>query len=154
MTTEVPETKEQQFVLCACYKKPDHFCKQWNGKGDITKVQTEVREVCTSNNINPDTCEFLCTPIKREGCDWVWKTTAGALPEKAIAITLGEELEAEAKSISQLPKKQLAKACAECGEDATHKIEGYKTTYLCGIHAEAATVDGFVTVVISEENNA
>lgn len=140
------------FVLCTCPKKAGYFCKNWDGKGNAASRIETLRSDC---GYNPDDCEFLVEPKKRENRDWLYKTIAGTPLAKTSVAT--PEKEPEPKAEPQKPPKKPAKkqslTCTECGEEATHKIEGYKPTYLCIEHAELAQADGFKLIELKEENN-
>ena len=69
------------FVLCECCKNKDYFCKNWDGKGEMSKRLHEVEEECKSKEIA--TCEFFVKPIIRKDCDWLYSSTAGSLPVEA-----------------------------------------------------------------------
>lgn len=144
--------KDPYFVLCTCSKKADHLCKNWDGKGNAAARIEALRNDC---GYNPDDCEFLTIPKKREGCNWLYQTIAGSPLAKTAVAT--PEKEPEPKAEPQKPPKKPAKkrslTCAECGEEATHKIEGYKPTYLCIEHAEKAQADGFKLIELKEESS-
>lgn len=131
------------FVLCICPKKAEHFCKNWDGKGNIPARIETMRVDCKNN---PDECEFLVEPKKREGCDWIWQTISGSPADTAEIVQERHKVIAKTK-----PKKIQRRTCADCEEEATHKIEGYKPTYLCMKHGEAAIADGFKVVELTEE---
>lgn len=70
------------YALCTCYKKAEHYCKNWDGKGDAAVTTNKVKEACTANETDPDTCEFLIKPTLTEGFNWVRQTTSGSPIEK------------------------------------------------------------------------
>lgn len=65
-------------VLCTCYKKEGHYCKNWNGNGDASRITSEVKAMCENNQTDPDKCKFLVKPIPRTGCDWLYQTVSGS----------------------------------------------------------------------------
>ena len=142
------DTRPVNFVLCTCYKKEGCYCKNWDGKGNVPAVNDLMKTTCQAN---PDTCEFLVNPIKRQGCDWLYETISGS---SVIATEIVQE-EHKVVVKQKKVKKVQSITCTECGEDATYKIEGYKPTYLCKLHAEAAKSDGFKVIeIVEEEVNA
>ncbi len=124
-------------------KKPEHYCKAWDDKGS-PKKNLLADEICLDSR-EADTCEFLVTTRKREDCDWLYKTIAGSPVETA------EIVQEEHRVIAKKVKKIQHRTCADCKENATHKIEGYKPVYLCIEHAETAQADGFALVELTEE---
>lgn len=69
------------FVLCECCKDTNYFCKNWNGKDDVSKRTHEVKEECESKDIT--NCEFQFRALVRKDCDWLYSTIAGSLPVEA-----------------------------------------------------------------------
>lgn len=131
------------YPVATC-KKPEHYCKAWDGKGS-PKKNLLPGEIC-QNSKKPDACEFLVVPKKRDGCDWLHRTISGSPTEVAEIIQEGHKVLTKKKA-----KEIQHRICADCGEDATHKIEGYKPTYLCFAHAENAIADSFTVVELVEE---
>jgi len=56
----------QTYVLCACRKKPDCYCKNWDGKGSTGGPTAWVKENCKND---PETCNYLVEVKKREGVE-------------------------------------------------------------------------------------
>ncbi len=146
MKTET-DVRPENFVLCTCYKKEGYYCKNWDGKGNVPAVTELMKTTCQTS---PDTCEFLVTPIKRTSCDWIYKTISGS---PVIATEIVQE---EHKVVvKKKAKKADLRICVECSEAAIYKIEGYKPTYLCKLHAEVAKSDGFKVIeLVVEEVDA
>ena len=136
------------FILCTCPKKPEHYCKNWDGKGNAASRVEVLRSDC---GYNPNDCEFLVETKKREGADWLYQTIAGTPLGKTAITTPEKEPEPAKKEPAKKPVKKQSLTCAECGEEATHKIEGYKPTHLCALHAKAAEMHGFHPAEIPEE---
>ena len=146
------------FVLCTCPKKAEHFCKNWDGKGNAAGRMEALRSEC---GYNPDDCEFLVATKKREGADWLYQTIAGTLQAKTAVAALGKEPARKKKSTTETTLEETEKVrivshhtCSDCGEPATHKIEGYRITYLCEDCADHAKTAGFPVKKLEEIANA
>ena len=144
------------FVLCTCPKKAEHYCKNWDGKGNVASRAETLKTDCQEN---PEECKFLVEPKKRKGADWIYQAIAGSPLGKTAVATPEKEPETKtepAKSPPKKPGKKQSLTCAECGEDATHKIDGYRPTFLCILHAEEAQAKGFKLEELKQEgeNNA